>query len=43
MICQTRGERKFGSSVVIRCVVLMEVNFDITLFCDVENVSFPLT
>jgi hypothetical protein len=36
------GEREFESDVVIRFVVLMEVNFDITLFCDVDNVSFPL-
>jgi len=43
VIYQTRCERKFGSSVVLRCVVHMEVNFDITLFCYVDNVSFPLT
>jgi hypothetical protein len=36
-------EREFGSNVVIRFVILMQVNFDITLFCDVDNVSFPLT
>ena len=43
VIYQTRGEREFGSNVVIRFVILMEVNFDVTLFCDVDNVSFPLT
>jgi hypothetical protein len=42
VIYQTRSEREFGSNVVIRDV-LMEVNFDITLFCDVDNVLFPLT
>ena len=40
---QTRGGREFWSNVFIRFVVLMEVNFDITLFSDVNNVSFPLT
>jgi len=43
VIYQTRGDRQFGSNVVIRCVVLMEENFDITLFSDVDNVLFPLT
>ena len=43
VIHQTNGEREFGSNVVIRFVILMEVSFDITLFCDVDNVSLPLT
>jgi hypothetical protein len=43
VIYQTRGEIEFGSNVVIRFVILMEVNSDITLFCDVDIVSFPLT